>query len=349
MLLSPEERAHARASQKNQQKAKVRKPQKKGFLQQAISSWFSAEPQWKRVLVSVHARSFLVFGDALETCAHSCDVQHCLSVALAADRRSFEIVFAPPAASGASVVAPSLMLDAPADLRFRFKSDDGEQELRDWVGVVELWRDFWRSKSLRGSIVSDLLAQLDPVADDRSAARARSLSSPTAATNNSTANNNTTTTNNSSAIVVNDGAVEDMSQGALDARTLSNQIVVLIHALDANDGGSLSMSAIANTVRKLQLHFEHEQAQSREREALLERERNLAQAREQKLEAALRKVADENISLKDQLAHSQRQLADALSARDDALSALVDAKMAAAADQQKHWDAMQKARKAHNN
>lgn len=333
MVLSPEERAQARASQKNQQKAKARKPQKKGYLHWAIASWFSAEPQWKRVLVSVHARSFLVFSDALETCTHSCDVQQCLSVALANDRRSFEIVFAPPVTAAASA-APSLLdASSSSELRFRFKSDDGEQELRDWVGVVELWRDFWRSKSLRGSIVSDLLAQLDHSAGGNGAderGRVRSLSSP-------------------SAVVVNDGAVEDLDPRALDARTLSNQIVVLIHALDANDGGSLSMSAIANTVRKLQLHFEHEQALSREREALLERERNLAQAREQKLEAALRKVADENISLKDQLAHSARQLADALSARDDALSALVEAKMAAAADQQKHWDAMQKERKARAN
>jgi hypothetical protein len=62
----------------------------------------------------------------------------------------------------------------------------------------------------------------------------------------------------------------------------------------------------------------------------MERERNFAQMREQKMQDALKEVACENISLKEQLAQSERNARDAVCARDDALAALVEAKMAAA-------------------
>jgi hypothetical protein len=348
-------------------KHRAPRPQKRGFLQLGVSAWFGSDVQWKRVLVSVHGRHLLVFADQLEACTHSILVDRVLSLVTAPDRRSFELLIASPsAAADAGETAASLFSavqlaigattsasqqaatatpapavaassstsssSSPANLSpsapaaantvFRFRCD-GEEELREWTSVIELWRDHWASKAARQNVISDLLSRLDDAAVDGDGAlrRGRSVSSPSGGGGGG---------GGGGPVVINDGAVQDLDQDALDARTLSLQIVALVHALDANDGGSLSMSSIASTVRKLTQHFEHEQSQMRERLQQMERERNFAQMREQKMQDALKEVACENISLKEQLAQSERNARDAVCARDDALAALVEAKMAAA-------------------
>jgi hypothetical protein len=234
----------------------------------------------------------------------------------------------PPSSSSSSSSSPAnLSPSAPAAANavFRFRCD-GEEELREWTSVIELWRDHWASKAARQNVISDLLSRLDDAAVDGDGAlrRGRSVSSPSGGGAGGGGGGG------GGPVVINDGAVQDLNQEALDARTLSLQIVALVHALDANDGGSLSMSSIASTVRKLTQHFEHEQSQMRERLQQMERERNFAQMREQKMQDALKEVACENIALKEQLAQSERNARDAVCARDDALAALVEAKMAAA-------------------
>jgi uncharacterized protein YigA (DUF484 family) len=114
--------------------------------------------------------------------------------------------------------------------------------------------------------------------------------------------------------------VQDLDEAAMDARTLSNRVVVLIHALEAQP----LTCGVATTVRRLTQHYEHELKVALERVQVAERERNAAKMREERIEAALRKTADENITLKEMLSQCKRDLADAQSARDEVCHALVE-------------------------
>jgi hypothetical protein len=179
----------------------------------ASDSWFSDEPTWKRVLISIASQKFLVYPESLESCMHQIDVSDVVAVAVTdTTKRAFELAFRAPAGgrrrTGAIFsAAPSVQqatcsrngggLQRPSSSaviveRFRFRCDH-EEELRQWIAVTERWCDHWRSKSARASVVENLLAQLD--ASD-AAMRQLPLSSSNSSNSNSSNSSNSSSRSN---------------------------------------------------------------------------------------------------------------------------------------------------------
>jgi hypothetical protein len=323
----------------------------------ASESWFSDEPTWKRVLISIASQKFLVYPDSLEACMHTVDVGDVVSVTALSDdasKRSFELAFRAPApaddalvsmfSSGAPGTPPRASSDTIVE-RFRFRCDH-EEELRHWIAVTERWCDHWRSKTARATVVESLLAQLDATdAAMRQLAAVEQSAAAGAASSSSAVASADTSPDKRSVVVNGDAGVQDLDEAAMDARTLSNRVVVLIHALESQP----LTSDIATTVRRITQHYDHELKAALDRVQVAERERSAAKMREERIESALRKTADENITLKEMLAQCKRELADAQSARDEVCHALVEAKLAAADKEQQHWNDMQRERKLRTN
>jgi hypothetical protein len=340
----------------------------RGFVSMASDSWFSDEPTWKRVLISIATQKFLVYPESLESCMHQIDVSDVVAVAVTdTTKRAFELAFRAPAPAEDGALAAMFSAPAPAAVqlatppgmnanfdgaptlveRFRFRCDT-EEELRQWIAVTERWCDHWRSKSARATVVENLLAQLD--ASDATMRQLAAVEQQQQQQQQRQAEqlsgSSADTSPEKRSIVVNgDAGVQDLDEAAMDARTLSNRVVVLIHALEAQP----LTCGVATTVRRLTQHYEHELKAALERVQVAERERNAAKMREERIEAALRKTADENITLKEMLSQCKRDLADTQSARDEVCHALVEAKLAAADKEQQHWNDLQRERKLRTN